>query len=161
MAVDTFVAGAYTSTYNAVAVGIQKEGFELQKEFRGEEIAESDVFGESLIDFIHRGMRVYLQFEGLAYKAGSITPFWPWGALGLVGVVARLASNVAAAHVLTATAGTPAAASPATLTASKAILAPNNPASLLFNSKLRTVPIRLALLLYDTGAGAYGCFTTT
>ena len=103
-------------------------------------------------------------FEAKAYKAGSITPFWPWGAMGVfytaAAPIARLASNVAAAMVLTATANTPAAAAVATLTGSKSILAPNNPAKLLYNSKLRKVPVRLVLLPSDT-AGTGSHFTQT
>jgi len=111
-----------------------------------------------------RGGNVSLQFESKAFKAGSITPFWPWGALGVLytaaAPIARLASNVAQAMVLSSTANTPAAASPASLTGSKAILAPNSSARLLYNSKLRHVPVRLALLPTDsTGTGTH--FTTT
>jgi hypothetical protein len=152
MALDTFIAGRYSSTYNAVDVGITEQGYELQVEFGSEDIAESDAYGTALIDFIYRAGKMYLQFESLAYKAGSITPFFPWNAtIGRMGIVGRLASDVASATVLTSTAGTPAVASPATTTASKSILAPNSPARLLYNSKLRKVPIRLALLPYDSG----------
>ena len=142
-------------------VGITEQGYELQQDSKSEDISESDAYGASLIDWIYRGGNVSLQFESLAYKAGSRTPFWPWNAtLGRMGVIARLASDVALAMVLTATAATPAAATPATLTASKAILAPNNPARLLFHSKLRKVPVRLACFPSDSG-GNIIWFSTT
>jgi hypothetical protein len=161
MALDTFIAGRYSNTYNGTDTGITEQGYELQVEFGSEDIAESDAYGTSLIDWVYRGGKTYLQSESLAYKAGSITPFFPWnGTVGRMGIVGRLASDVALATVLTATAGTPAAATPATLTASKSLLAPNNPARLLFNSKLRKVPIRLALLPYDSG-GNIIWFSTT
>ncbi len=161
MPLDTFISGRYTNTYNAVDVGITDQGIELQQESGAENIEESDAYGTTLIDWVYRGGRVSLQFMSKAYKAGSTTPFWPWSALGRLGVIGRLASDVASATVLTATTGTPAAAAPATLTAGKSILAPNNPATLLFNSKLRQVPVRLACLAYDQGAGAIGWFVTT
>lgn len=110
---------------------------------------------------IYRGGQVFLQFESMAYKAGSLTPFWPYGALGVPGVIGRLASAVALSTVLTATAGTPAAAAPATLTCLNSLLAPNSPARLLFNSKLRKVPVRLAALAYDSGSSVIKWFTTT
>src|SRR6266852_668710 len=106
MALDTFVAGRYSSTYNAVDVGITQDGYELQQDSKAEPINATDAYAESMIDFVYRGGDVFLQFESKAYKAGSITPFWPWGALGVMGVIARLASAVAASMVLTATAGT-------------------------------------------------------
>ena len=147
-----------------MAVGITDQGFELEQNSSAEMIEESDAYGASLLDWVYRGGNVSLQFTGMAYKAGAITPFWPWGAMGVMMTAAapigRLASAVAQAMVLTATAATPAAAAPATLTASKSILSPNSPAKLLFNSKLRKVPIRLSLLpSLDTGTVTW--FVTT
>lgn len=121
-------------------------------------MAPSDAYGDSVIDLVYRGGNVFLQFESKAYKAGSITPFWPWGSLGAMGVIGRLGSDVAAAMVLTSTAGTPAAAAPATLTGTKSILAENFPARLLFSSVVRTVPVRLRCLPYDSGAGVIKWF---
>ncbi len=161
MALDTFIAGRYAGTYNAVDVGITEQGYEIQQEAKAQAIEESDAYGQSIIDLVYRGGNVFLQFESKAYKAGSLTPFWPWGSLGVMGVIGRLASNVAAAMLLTATAGTPAAAAPATLTGTSSILAPNNPARLLFNSVLRTVPVRLLVLPYDSGGGVIKWFVTT
>jgi hypothetical protein len=116
---------------------------------------ESDYLGGSVMDAIYRGGNAFLTFESLAYKAGSITPFWPWAGLGilstLAGPIGRLASNVAGSMSLTSTPNTPAAASPATLTAPSAILAPNQSARLLYNSKLRKVPVRLQLLPFLNG----------
>lgn len=161
MALDVFIAGRYSHTYNSVDTGITRDGFELQQDSRAEEISETDLAGETLIDFVYRGGRVTLQYNGKAYKAGALTPFWPWGAMGVLGVIGRLASDVALASVLTSTAGTPAATAPASLTGTKAILAPNNPARLLFSSKVREVPVRLELLAYDSGGGALKWFTST
>ncbi|WP_020474929.1 hypothetical protein [Zavarzinella formosa] len=164
MALDTFIAGKYDGTYDAVAVGITDQGFELEQNSSAEMIEESDAYGATLIDWIYRGGSVNLQFLCKAYKAGSITPFWPWGALGVhstvVAPISRLASDVATAVVLTATADTPAETAPASLTGSLAILAPNSPAKLLFNSKLRQVPVRLQLLP-DVDDGTVSWFTIT
>ena len=164
MALDEFIAGRYSGSYDSVDVGITSQGYDLGIESRWESIDESDAYGLSLIDGVFRGGNVTLQFESKAFKAGSIAPFWPWGALGVLytptAPISRLASAVASAIVLSATADTPAASSPATLTGPASILAPNNPARLLYNSKLRHVPVRLALLPTDnTGTGTH--FTTT
>jgi hypothetical protein len=70
----------------------------------------------------------------------------------------RLLSDVAVPHVLTSTPNTPAAAAPASVTGVKAILAPNQSARLLFNSKLRKVPVRLQYLPYDAGGGTIKWF---
>ena len=158
MPLDTFIAGAYLSTYNTIDTGITERGYELQQDSNAQAIGPTDAYGDSVIDLVYRGGQVHLQFESKAYKSGSIAPFWPWATLGTMGVIGRLASNVAVAEVLTATAGTPAAAAPTSLTALKAILAENYPARLLYNSELRHVPIRLRCLPYDSGGGTIKWF---
>lgn len=162
MSLETLVAGRYSNTYNAVDTGISEGGYELQQESNAEVINQTDAYARSIIDLVYQGGQVYLGYTSKAYKAGSITPFWPWGALGVMlttaAPIGRLASNVAAASVLTATAGTPAAAAPATLTATLSILAPNYPARLLYSSVVRNVPIRLLCLPFDAGGGTIKWF---
>jgi len=127
-------------------------------------IDSSDAYGDSILDWVYRGGDVSLTFLSKAYKAGAITPFWPWGAMGVMltgaAPLGRLASDVAKAMLLTATASTPAAAAPATLTGSLAILAANSPAKLLYNSKLRQVPIKLQFLP-SLSSGTVTWFTQT
>ena len=164
MALDTFIAGRYSGTYNSNDVGITRDGYRLFKDSAWEEISETDAFGMSLLDGVYRGGRCSIQFDSKAYKTGSIAAFWPWGSLGVLATaaapIARLASAVAAATVLTDVDNTPAAGSPATLTASLSILAPNQNADLLFSSRVREVPVRLSLLP-STSTGTTTWFTTT
>lgn len=161
MALETLIAGPYSGTYNSVDVGVTENGYEIQQESSVQDITPTDLYGDTVIDSVYRGGNVFLQFESKAYKTGSITPFWPWAALGLHGTSGRLGSNVASAMVLTAKAGTTASTTPATLTGSKSILAPNSPARLLYSSVLRTVPVRLRVYPVDTGGGVIGWFTMT
>lgn len=163
MALDTFVAGRYSGTYNSDDVGITDQGYELEITSSMEVIEESDAFGQCFIDGIYRGGSGYLQFNCKAYKDGSVAPFWPWGALGVLATtnapIGRLASAVGSAMVLSSTANTPAAAAPASLTMA-AILAENSPAKLLFNSKLRQVPVRLRAIP-SVSTGTMKLFTLT
>lgn len=174
MALEAFVAGRYSNTYNSVDVGISDEGIVLQQDSAWEVINRSDAYGDSLIDGIYRGGNVFLMYDSKAFKAGAITPFWPWGAFGVMQVtgsgpspLGRLASAVAAATVLTAIAGTAYnttnATAIASLTSSSTILAPNSPARLLFHTRLRQVPVRLVALPYETGTTTVTTkwFTTT
>ena len=151
----TFVAGPYTGTYNAVDIGMTLEGFRYSQDYAAEMINQSDLFGEMLIDMIYRGGNARLSYTSRSYKSGSVSPFWPWGSLYTMfttaAPIARNARSVAQSFVLTSTANTPAAATPATLTASKAILAPNTQGELLFDSKVRNVPVSLLLLPYEGG----------
>jgi hypothetical protein len=89
-------------------------------------------------------------FDGLEYKSATIVAAWPWGSLGTMGTIARLASNIASSLVLSAVAGTPAAGTPASLTAARSIIEPGHNLSLLFNSKLRKVPARFVNLPSDS-----------
>lgn len=131
----------------------------MQWEPKAEMINRSDVYGDTMLDIIYRGCDWFFQTEFKEYRAGPIAVAFPWGAIGVLGTIGRLGSDVALPLVLTATAGTPAATTPATLTAPKAILAPNSNPRAQFNSRLRTLPVRMVLLpVSDTGIRA---FTTT
>jgi hypothetical protein len=167
MAIDfgTLIAGPYTGTYNSVDVGFTLDGFRYQQEYAAEVINQTDLFGEMIIDMVYRGGNAKLTYTSRSYKAGSISPFWPWGNLYTMftsaAPIARLARNEAKAFVLTSTPNTPAAASPATFTASKSILAPGSGGELLFDSKVRNVPVTLQLLPYENGTGTAVVASTT
>lgn len=179
VALDTFVAGRYSGTYNAVDVGITRDGYELTLDTEFEDIGETDAWGMSVIDGIWRGGNCFLQFTSVAYKPGSLSAFWPYGTglggVGALGIlydstqvaklpIAALASAIALPFILTSTPGTPAAtgAGPAasTLTATTALLAKNNNGKLAFNSKLRDVPVRLRCYPFTT-ANITKFFATT
>ena len=161
MALGTFIGGAYTSTLATVALGMTTEGFALQFEPKQNNIERSDVFGDMFLDYWLRGCNYYLEAEYMEWKAGPLSAAHPMGTIGVQGVIGRLASDVAGALVMTSTTGTPAAATPATLTASKAIIAPgSNPLS-RWDSRLRTLPVRMIFLPVDVGAGVIKNFTTT
>lgn len=163
MSLGTFIVGAYTGTLSSVALGITEEGFEVQWEPKVDLINKSDVFGDALLDMIYRGCDWFVQSEFKEYKAGPLAASLPWGAgvLGVQGIIGRLASNVGTALVLTSTAGTPAVATPATLTAASAILAPNSNPRAQFNSRLRTLPVRMVALPQDVGSGVIKSLTLT
>lgn len=150
MPLGTFITGAYTGTLDAAALGIAQDGYEVTIEPKQTPINRSDVYGDMLLDTIYRGIDAFAQAEFMEYKTGTIAAANQLNTtFGLANaVIGRLGSDIADALVLTATANTPAAAAPASLTASKAILAPNHNPRLLFNSLLRTVPIRWQLLPY-------------
>ena len=171
----TFIAGRYTAAYATVDIGITGKGYELQCDFEMEDVGESDAYGMTVIDGIFRGGQCHFQFECLAYKAPTIAMFWPWGgalaAAGVLGTLVNpgagnvpigvLASDHARALALASVLGTPAVASPATVSTTKALIAKNNNGKLLFNSTLRNVPIRMRSYPVDAGAGVIKLFTTS
>jgi hypothetical protein len=165
MPLGEFVAGRYSGAYDSADVGMTKDpGYELSQTAKGEVIDDTDAYAKSIIDWVYQGGDVNLQFTSREYKTGALAAFWPYGSLGVMSSSAapmgRLASDIAKAMVLTATASTPAATKPASLTGSLAILSPNFDARLLFFPKLREVPVRLSLLP-SVSSGTARWFTTT
>lgn len=154
MALGEFLAGRYSGAYNAQDVGATRQGYDLELQPKEEVLNESDVWGLSTFDWIIRGADWFLQYESIEYKAGSLACFLtPYGGSANMGLlmnaalpIGRRASDTALALVLTDTDGTPAATKPATLTAPKALLAPGYPVHILFDSRLRKVPVRLQFL---------------
>lgn len=148
MSIGSFIGGRYAGTYAASGMGITRDGWDLALNPKGELINQSDAYGQTLLDFFHAGCDVDLIGQGLEYPS-MLSPAWPFGTYGTMGIIARLGSAIAAAIVLTATTGTPAASTPATLTASRAIIAPGSQTMLKHSSKLREVPIRWNCLPSD------------
>lgn len=138
-------------------MGVTEQGYGLVLTPEGERIAETDAFGLSLCEIVFRGVNCGLVLDSLEYKTATLASIFPWGSIGTMGTIGRLGSAIASQLILTATAGTPAAATPATLTATRAILSPGFNVNLGFNSKLRRVPIRYDFLPSDSVVH----FTTT
>ncbi|VTT96563.1 unnamed protein product [Gemmataceae bacterium] len=157
MALDTFVAGSATGALASVALGLMKDGYKIQTVTKAQAIDETDGFAQTTLDFIYRGQDAFVAFQCRAWKAGPKLAIVPWtGVLGKISSaavpVSSLASAVARTLVLTATANTPAALDPATLTAPGSILVPGFQAEWALDSRLREVPVRLQLLPYVSGS---------
>lgn len=147
---EVLIAGQYTLTYNGVAVGMTEGDAgspTIEQTVHSEPVNNSSTYGKSRIEDFYLGADWFASFTCLEYRAGSIACFWPFGAMGVMGIISRAMSGLAAALVLTAVTGTPAqvAASYNTVTAPLAILAPGFNARLLFGPTLRKVPIRQVL----------------
>jgi hypothetical protein len=115
-------------------------------------INNTSLYGDTLIDGIYRGLsgvQLLVTFKEWTSTIRSL--LWPWSTnLGEQGRIGQLASALAAPIVLTAQALSPAAVNgPATLTASLALLAPENDVSVLFGPDERDIPVLFDLYLYD------------
>lgn len=153
IAFGPIIAGSYTATYNAVALGFTIEGYRYGVEWLGETLNQSDAFGMTTFDMVYLGQNAQISYRSRTYSANDLGPATPWGPLGQVASLAlpisRLARTNAKPFVLTATANTPAASAPATLTAALSILAPNSRVDLLFDCKAREIPVTLNLIPYE------------
>lgn len=151
MALDTFVAGAYSSTWNGTATGLTEDGYKLDQNIEQEEI-RGDYYGQSIIEAVTLGANVAIDFTCLAFKAGSYAPFYPFATLGEMGTPGLLMTDIAKQLVLAVTTGTPAASAlGASLTGSKSAIAQGHNSQIAFQSRLRRLPLRLRLFPYVSG----------
>lgn len=155
----SFIAGQYTATLNANSLGQIEAGITLEHRFF-KRLITGDNMAETPQDGIFRGGELFVAYNLLEYNAaGASAAFWPYGAgyLNMSTVIGTLDTASALQLVLTALAGTPAAATPATITLPDCVLAEGYPVGILFAPDLRTVPIRQRV--YPNSSKVFG--TTT
>lgn len=160
---ETIIVGQYTATWNSVALGIMEGDAgvpTIYPAIKGQPIDNTDKYGKSRIDGIYLGADWFAAFVAMEYKAGTKGVVWPFATWGQMGVIGRLWYNLAQPLVLTAVSGTPAASSPASLTASKALIDPGAQPRLVYGPSLRTLSCLMTLLPYDSG-GSVVWFTET
>ena len=142
----SFIAGGYTAVWNSLSVGQIAAGSRITHQVF-KRLISGDAYAESPQDGVYRGGEVVIGFTSLEYDAAAIqTIKWPYSAtkwdLGTVGRT-DVGSSLAKSLIFTAVAGTPAAATPATMTFAKAILHENFPVEVLYAPDLREVPLRM------------------
>jgi hypothetical protein len=164
---DTFVAGHYAATWNTVDIGTTREGFRLLETFHAEMIVTDD-YGDVPVDAIRRGVESRVQLDYSEYIAIAKTADALYAQVGgqanmgnskgKVGLpmVNQTAESVTKVLVLTALAGTPAAAFAGgilTLTANDAIVISD--IETLLASRLRQGPCTFQLFPNPADGKAY------
>lgn len=163
MALLSAVAGRYSATYDppgvgaAADMGVTEDGWEIGVKVAKEVINESDEFGGMVAEAIYRGLAdCTLTATGLEYIQGLLNAALPYSQVTISGatflgpgLVGRLDSDVAGAVILTSTASTPAAAKPATATATLAVWHESMEAVIRMNSKLRKLPGKWRIMPWD------------
>jgi hypothetical protein len=150
-----FIAGPYTATYNAAALGQTADGFRVSHSFF-KRLIQGDAYAQAPQDEVYQGAEVFVNFRCIEYtKTGIAAAMWPYGAYMKMGQVGRVSvqQSLVKSLVLTAVAGTPAASSPASVTLPLSILAEGFPVELLFAPDLREVPLRMRVY---PNAGSFG-----
>lgn len=164
MALGTFVAGRYSSTWNSGSLGLIEKGYRFSFQVIKDMIANTDAYAGMVIDAIYQGItNVFVQANSKEWTTTVLAAVTPYSAMvdtgaGFLGpgVIGRLDTGIAQALVLTATTGTAAASSPATMTATYSILAENFNVEWLLGPEHRIVPIRFRIYPYDdTGTIKY------
>lgn len=154
----SFIAGQYTATLGGSTLG-QINGGQTIEHTVFKRIITGDNHAKAAQDAVYQGEDVFIQYLLMEYNATSArAAFWPYGSTYLTGGIrGRLDSAIYASLVLTALAGTPAAAAPATITCAKTILAEGFPVGILFAPDLREVPVRQRI--YPNDSYVYGTLT--
>jgi len=155
----SFIDGAYTITYKASSVGQLQDGARLSHQ-HFKRLITGDNFAESPQDAIFRGGAQFSDWTMLEYNAAAaLSAFYPFGSAWLTmdAVIGVLDSSKYGSLVLTAVAGTPAAASPATVTLPRSIIMEGFDVALLMAPDLRTVPMRMRH--YVGSGGVFGTLT--
>jgi hypothetical protein len=155
----SFIAGPYTATWNALALGQSAEGWRVSHSFF-KRLITGDSFAQSPQDEVYQGAEMFVNFRLTQYDAAAVqTVMWPFGAYLTMGQVGRVSAqqSIAQSLVFTAVAGTPAATVPATLTLTKTIIAEGHPVDLLLAPDLREVPLRLRS--FPNASGVFGSVT--
>jgi len=165
MALGTFAAGAYTSSYthpsvSAASLGITRDGYTISWRQSEEVLDKSDVYGRTEIETFHLGLQVSISAIFHEWRqsiinlstpqtAGAVLKPLTAGYLGN-GIVGILGTAQAGALVLTATANTPAATNGwATVTIPYVKLANDFPVDILLAPEHRTVPFRGRIFPYE------------
>lgn len=164
MPLGEFLAGAYPATYtipsgSPAAVGITRDGWRPTIAILEEDVRQSDQFGRTLIESFYQGARAGLACTFLEWNANVLAMLFPYGTLLATGAgkfivsnssnpIGRRGSDVAGSLILTATASTPAAAKPATVTYGK--LKPVNDRDMewSYNSTHRVMSAAFESMLY-------------
>ena len=163
------VSGPYIGKWNAFDLGTQNDdGFVLMGQFAAQPVDQSDAFGMTLVEAIHRGLNWRLRFRGLEFnKPGILAAMQAFGSTGVanttltptLGSVGNRYSLFAQTLLLTAILGNP-PTMPQTLTAVGAIASPNSNVDYIMTSKVREAPFEM-VLLPSLVLGANVPFTTT
>ncbi len=137
------IAGHYSATLGGTSIGKTEDGFRLRV-INHHEPVHSDDFGDVPVDGIQRGVEYQLTLTSVEYDLIQAAIIRQGNALGESNTnVGKRLRDLAQQLVLTATAGTPAAGSIGTLTATKAIVVSD--LEVLLAAKLRKGPVTFHL----------------
>lgn len=167
----SFMTGYYTMQWNNGTVGAPAladmglvDGVRrLRRRRKGTPIM-ADKYGDSKIDGVYRGGDCFLAVTFKEWTSQIRSALWPFGAdFGAMGQVGRLEAGLSRQIVLTAEAGSLAAAAngPATITADLALIAEENDIEIILGNEQRDIPVLFQLLPYADASSVVRWFSIT
>lgn len=142
-------------------------GYNLSFTPNWELVKDTDAYGANPIEAIWQGLaNVALDFITKEIKAApynAVSPFNTWTTTGAntfsSGLVGRRATDICGAVIMSATASTPAASTPASMTFTYAMIHEGVDVKMIFGPKHRTIPIRFRIIANGTTVANF--FTLT
>lgn len=167
MPLATVIAGRYSTTYTHpsgsaldLGVTVSPGGWKISFTPSWKWIGPTDAYGDAVVDKIWRGFRdVGVSAVSKEWKAGTVrasNPASAYTATGTTnfdaGLTGRRASDIGGALILTVTAGTPAASSPATATFTTVFFRDGFRFEWMLDSIERDLPLDFEVLAASDGA---------
>ncbi len=156
------VSGPYVASFGGQPYGTNDDnGYELSCTIQGQEVAETDAFGLTLVEAIYRGQNWRCRLRGLEFaKVGMLNTLQMFGQQGAAGTLTPLLANIGdrwskfcQTLLLNAILGSPPTA-PQQITAMSAGFAPNSTSAFMMTSKVRELPLELVFLPYAASIGS-------
>ncbi len=172
-ALVTIISGRYSSTYtipsgSPVDLGVTNDpGYKLSFTPDWELVKDTDAYGANVIEAIWLGLsQVAVDWIGKEIKAGPYSVITQYGTMTTTGantftsgLVGRRGTDLAGSLIMSATASTPAAATPASMTFLYAQIHEGVNVDMVFGPRHRTIPIRVRIIANGTTVANY--FTAT
>ncbi len=162
-------SGPYVASWNAFPLGVQSDdGYALSCTIPGQEVNATDQYGQTLVEGVYQGQNWRCRLRGLEWKRGLIEILLQFSATVVGGNVLSPNLNLDASGtvavgslwttfnnplILTAILGNP-PTTPQSLTAASAGLAPGQTSEFMMTSKVRELPLEMALFPYQTVIGS-------
>ena len=153
------ISGPYVGSFLALPIGVlNDDGYELMATLTGQELAETDAFGLTLVEAIYRGQNWRARLRGVEwFQLGLLTLLQQFGQTDVAGTLSPQLSAIGTRWttfngtlLLTAILGNP-PSQPQSLTALSTGFAPNSQSAFNMTSKVREMPLELVLFPYSFG----------
>lgn len=156
------MSGPYTGTWDSSAIGtLSDDGYEIRCTIQGQEVNETDAYGQTLVEAIYRGQNWRALMRGLEWEVGLVDALQMFGQsvvspgdlLPALQNIGDRWSRYCKPLVLTRILGDPPSV-PLSLTATNAGLAPQMQAAFNMTSKVRELPLEMVFLPYAVTVGS-------
>lgn len=156
------ISGPYIGSWDGFPLGtLSDDGYEMRCTVQGQEVNETDAYGQTLVEGIYRGQNWRVLLRGLEWEEGLVNALQMFGQSAVSSGNLKPAlqnigdrwSSYCKSLVLTAILGNPPTV-PQIITALNSGLAPQFQSAFNLTSKVRELPLEMVLLPYQVTVGS-------